>query len=99
MDADAAMKDFGLPVRTAAQYEAGGVLFLDDMIYGEPGGFWVRAKSAAEFVVMPAVPSPVIRLLVTNGASPNHVSIESGTFQRMLVMSPNQPELVEIPAI
>jgi hypothetical protein len=96
--ADAAMKDPGLPITAAAQYDSAGVLFLDEMVYAEPGGFWVRGKADAEFVVLPAVESTSIRILVKNGASPNQVSVESGTFQRLLMMAPDQEQPLEIPA-
>jgi hypothetical protein len=96
---DAAMKDPELPIRGAAQYDAAGVLFLDDMVYPEPAGFWVRGKSDAEFIVLPAVATSPVRLVVKNGGAwPNRVSIESGTFQRLLVMSPDEEQTLEIPA-
>jgi hypothetical protein len=100
--ADAAMKDPGIPIQSAAQYDAAGVLFLDDMTFPERDGFWVRGKSDAEFIVLlhngaAATPAP-LRLAVRNGAAPNQVSVESGTFQRLLVMAPDQEQTLEIPA-
>jgi len=67
------------------------------MTYVESEGFWVRGKADAEFMVLPASGGPV-KLLVRNGASPNHVSVESGTFQRLLVMAPGQEQELEVPA-
>jgi hypothetical protein len=97
---DGAVKDPGVAVRSAAQYPAAGVLFLDDMVFAEPTGFWVRGKDAAQFVVVadPARASDPIRMLVRNGASPNQVSVESGTYQKLLVMTPGQELNLEIPA-
>jgi hypothetical protein len=100
--ADAAVKDPGLPIRSAAQYPAAGVLFLDDMTYPERDGFWVRGQADAEFIVVPdngAAPPATVRCLVRNGASQNQVSVESGTFQRLLVMSPGQEQELEIPVV
>lgn len=94
---DAAMKDSGLAMRSGAQYPTAGVVFLDDMVYAEPDGFWVHGKQAAQFVVIPESPASSVRLLVRNGASPNQVSVESGVFQRLLIMAPGQEQLLEIP--
>jgi hypothetical protein len=101
LSVDGVVKDPGVPVRTAVRYPAAGVLFLDDMTYPERDGFWVRGKADAEFLVVPdnaAGPPATVRLLVRNGASQNQVSVESGTFQRLLVMSPGQEQELEIPA-
>ena len=98
---EGAVKDAGLPIRAAVQYPAGGVLFLDDMAYPEAEGFWVRGRESAQFVVFPVPGAPVtmtIRILIRNGASVNQVSVESGTFQRVLVLSPGQEQELEIPA-
>jgi len=96
--AEATMKDPGIPIKSAVQYDAAGVLFLDDMVSAEPAGFWVRGESDAEFIVLPAVRSGSIGLVVHNGPVPNQVSVESGTFQRMLVMAPDQEQTLDIPA-
>ncbi|TAK12134.1 MAG: hypothetical protein EPO35_11705 [Acidobacteria bacterium] len=96
---DGAVKDPGLPIRAASQYAAAGVLFLDDNAYPEKEGFWVRGRQDAQFVVVPdpSAPATVVRLLVRNGAAPNQVSVESGTFQRLLVMTPGQEQDIEVP--
>jgi hypothetical protein len=95
---DAPIEGSAAPVRAAVQYPAAGVLFLDDMAFVEKDGFWVRGKEAAQFVVVPATnDAATFKLLVRNGASPNQVSIESGTFQKLLIMSPGQEQELEIP--
>lgn len=96
--ADAGIKDPGFQMRSGAQYPTAGVIFLDDMVYAEPEGFWVHGKHAAEFVVLPAARSSSIKILVRNGASPNQVSVESGAFQRLLVMAAGQEQELEIPS-
>ncbi len=102
---DAKVPDSGLAIRAAVQYPAGGVLFLDDMAFPEETGFWVRGKEAAQFVVVPAAAAAAtagpatIRILVRNGASPNQVSVDSGTYQRLLVMTPGQEQELDIPAV
>ena len=69
------------------------------MTYPEAEGFWVRGRQDTQFVLVPDPSSgaATVRLLVRNGASPNQVSVESGTFQRLLVMTPGQEQELEIP--
>lgn len=95
---ETAVKDSGVPIRAAVQYPSAGVMFLDDMAFLEQDGFWVRGREAAQFLVVPANGGATIRMLVRNGASPNQVSVEAGTYQRLLVMTPGQEQELEIPA-
>ena len=88
-------------MRSAAHYGSSDVLFLDDQVFAEADGFWVRGRQAARFMLVPAVTGPVspltVAVLVRNGGAPNTVSIESGTFQRLLVMAPFQEVNVDVP--
>ena len=87
--------------RSAAHYGSSDVLFLDDQVFAEPDGFWVRGRQAARFLLVPAVTGPVspltARILVRNGGAPNTVTVESGTFQRLLMMTPFQELDVDVP--
>lgn len=92
-------------MRSAARLGGANVLFLDDKVWVEAEGFWVRGRDAARFAVLPMdasgapVPGGVVRLRVQNGGAPgNAISIESGTFQKMLLLEPFRDQEIEIPA-
>lgn len=90
-----------IPMRRAANFGNADALFLDDQVFVEKDGFWVAGKAAARFMLVPSVNSPVspltVRVLVRNGGAANIVTIESGTFQRLLQMAPYQELDVDIP--
>lgn len=90
-----------LAMRSAAHYGSSDVLFLDDQVFAEAPGFWVRGRQAARFLLVPSVTGPVspltVSILVRNGGVPNTVTIESGTFQRLLMLAPFQELDVDIP--
>ncbi len=91
----------GVSVRSTAHYGGSDFLFLDDQVFAEPQGFWVRGRSAARFLLVPSPTGPVspltVRVVIRNGGVPNTVTIESGTFQRLLVMSPFDEQDIDIP--
>lgn len=88
-------------MRSAAHYGATDVLFLDEQIYQESEGFWVRGRQAAKFVLESSTNSPVsplsVRVLVRNGGAANTVTIEAGSFQRVLPMTLFQEQEIDIP--
>ncbi|MBP8274494.1 MAG: hypothetical protein KAY59_08680 [Acidobacteria bacterium] len=90
-----------MAMRSAAHYGSTDVLFLDDQVYVETPGFWVKGRQAAKFVLVPSMTSPVspltVRVLVRNGAALNTVTIESGTFQRLLTLTSRQEVEIDIP--
>lgn len=90
-----------MAMRSAAHYGSSDVMFLDDQAYLEGDGFWVHGRSAAKFLLVPSSDSPVspltVKVLVRNGGARNTVTIESGTFQRLLVMTPFQEQEIDIP--
>jgi hypothetical protein len=87
----------GANVRSAAHYAAGDVLFLDGNVHAEPEGFWVRGKMAAEFVAAPEAAGSVVTLQLRNGTRANQVSVESGTFQRLLIFTPGETQSIDVP--
>ncbi len=97
-----------ITVRSAGHYGASDVLFFDDQVFadrsadgGPASGFWVKGREAARFMLVPSVTGPVspltVRVLVRNGGVANTVTIESGTFQRLLQMAPSQEQDIDIP--
>jgi hypothetical protein len=92
--------DAGLRVRAAAQFAGAGVIFLDDMAFVEADGFWVRGKETAEFLVVPSDSAAAnVKLFLRNGAVPNVISIESGTFQRLLNLQPGEERELSVPVV
>jgi hypothetical protein len=97
---ESAVTATGLRVRAAAQYRTSSVIFLDDMTFVEPDGFWVRGKQDAEFLVVPLASDAIaITLFLRNGAMPNVVSVESGLFQRVLTLEPGAERQLSVPVI
>lgn len=97
---EAAVPDAGLRVRAAAQFAGAGVIFLDDMAFVEADGFWVRGKETAEFLVVPSdSAAETVKLFLRNGAVPNVISIESGTFQRLLNLQPGEERELSVPVV
>jgi hypothetical protein len=90
-----------LVMRSAARYRDTDVLFLDDGAYAEESGFWLRGKSSTRFLLTreaAGAPGPAtIRILVRNGGAQNSVAVESGTYQRMLMMTPAQAVEIDLP--
>jgi hypothetical protein len=89
-----------MAMRSAAHYGATDVLFLDDQVC-RSAGFWVKGRRAAKFVLVPTMNSPVsplnVRALMRNGATSNTVTVESGTFQRLLTLAPREEIEIDIP--
>jgi len=97
-----------LTVASAGHYGASDVLFLDDRVFIDhavgqvaASGFWIRGRAATRFVLIPASNGPVtpltVHILVRNGGADNTVTIESGTFQRLLMLAPGQEQALDIP--
>ena len=98
---DAMPQREAVAMKSAAHYGSTDVMFLDDQVFLEGEGFWVHGRSAAKLMLVPSVNSPVspltVRILVRNGGARNTITIESGTFQRLLVLTPFQEQDVDIP--
>jgi hypothetical protein len=72
---------------SATEYGSAEVFFVDDAVFVESAGFWVRGGGSTEFVIATRAPSAAVELLLRNGAAPNQVSIEADRQSRRLVMS------------
>lgn len=90
-----------LQMRSAAHFGNADTLFFDDLVYVEKDGFWVKGRQATRFMLVPSVNSPVspltIRVLVRNGGVNNTVTVETGTFQKLLVMKPFEEQELDLP--
>lgn len=90
-----------LSMRSAAHFGSSDVLFMDDHVFAENEGFWVRGRDAARFVLVPSGATPVTplttRVLIRNGGNNNTITVESGTFQRVLTLDAFQERELDIP--
>lgn len=98
---DAMPQRDAIAMRSASHYGACDVLFFDEQVFAETDGFWVKGRQATRFMLVPSLNGPVspltVRVLVRNGGVRNTVTVESGTFQRLLTLAPGEEQDVDIP--
>ncbi len=74
-----------------ATLSADGLRFhaLDEEVYPDPAGFWIRKGSRASFAIeAQGAPLMEARVRIANGGVPNVVSVISGTFKESLSLEP-----------
>jgi hypothetical protein len=81
---------------TAVRYGASDVFFLDNEVFVEAEGFWVRGNATAE-VVMVAPGQGGISLLVRNGAVANAVVLDVGGRAQTYSLRPSEERVVDLP--
>lgn len=72
---------------------------LDENMWLEPGGAWVRGRASSQLAIQAADPSaspPVLR--VRNGAARNTVTLASGTWQQSWILDAGETRDVPLPA-
>jgi hypothetical protein len=84
------------PARSSAEFEGVQVAFLDDAVFVEPDGFWVRGGRMAALVVF-APGRQRVSLTLTNGAVNNPVTISFGEGTSELSMLPGAHDVRPIP--
>jgi hypothetical protein len=72
--------------------------FLDDHVFVEKTGFWVRGAERANVALRGEPEQRVIQLLVRNGSASNLVTIDSGTSRQRFALSGFQQRTVDLPA-
>jgi hypothetical protein len=65
----------GAAARSLAVYGDVRVFFLDDRVFVEPDGFWVKGGATAAIAVAAPPGARTVSLVLANGAAPNPVSI------------------------
>jgi hypothetical protein len=80
-----------------ARYGDTQVFFLDDGVFAEDDGFWVRGARSAEVVVATPVRSS-IELSCTNGAAANVVTVHAGAHREELSLTPNEMRSIALQA-
>ena len=73
------------------------MFFLDDGVFAEEDGFWVRGGRSAEVVVATAN-RPSIELTLTNGGAANVVTVQAGEHRELLSLGPRETRSVALPA-
>lgn len=74
-------------------YPQASVFFLDDNVFAEPAGFWIRRGRSSSFLVTPSGagrPSSALQLRTHCGPAANHVRITSAGVDDRLEFEPGQ---------
>ena len=71
-------------------------IHLDDNVYSEPAGFWVRGGRAASLQVSPNGAS-LLRVAIRNGAAPGPVTIEIDGRREVLELGSGETHEVTVP--
>jgi hypothetical protein len=86
--------------RSARRYGDTVVWYLDGNAFNEPQGFWVRGAADSTVILQPdQARRPAVRVLVRNGAAPNHVTLAlaDGSWREPLELAPGSEREVEVP--
>ena len=71
--------------------------FLDDNVFTEAGGFWVRGGAVAEMVLeAPEGPKASFSLMLQNGRTDNSVVIARGAEERRETFHPSETKTIEL---
>jgi hypothetical protein len=82
----------------AATWRGSTVWFLDDQVFVEPGGFWVRGTREARLQVEPAAGSAgVLALRLRNGGAANDVRLSAGAWRLDVRLAPGEEQAVDVP--
>jgi hypothetical protein len=79
-----------------ARYRDTQVFFLDDGVFADDDGFWVRGGRSAEIVVATPI-RPWVELSITSGAAANVVSVQAGAHHEEVSLTPNEMRSVALP--
>jgi len=77
------------PARSFERYGGVEVFFLNDAVFVERSGFWVRGRSEADFILAASAGEPV-SLLVQNGGAPNTVVVRTDGRTETLTLEPSE---------
>ncbi len=86
--------------RSLATVSAEGVRLhaLDDEVYSDAAGFWIRMASRAAFAIeLLSEESRGARILVANGGAPNVVTLDGETLQERFELAPWEERELDLP--
>jgi hypothetical protein len=76
------------PARSSLALPGVTIFFLDESVFSEGNGFWIRGADRARMVLHGASRAPV-RIAVTNGAQANHVTVDLNGDRRDMPLAPS----------
>ena len=76
------------------------MFFIDEAVFVEPTGFWVRGGAETQVVWSggPALAGRTRTLELQNGGAPNDVTVRMGGWQQTVALAPFQEHVVSLPA-
>jgi hypothetical protein len=83
--------------RRAVRYGDSVAYFLDDRAFPEPSGFWIGGARDTTFVLRADQARGALTLTLRNGAAPNHVLLESGSWRGDVGFGPGEERRIELP--
>jgi hypothetical protein len=95
----AADDDFpGVAAVQAARYGDVAVFAMSTSAYLEPGGWWVRPRERAPFILSREQTRALWRLVLRNGPRENRIKLEAGRWAQEVALAPGQEQVVDVPA-
>jgi hypothetical protein len=73
------------------------VFFLDDHVFPEADGFWVKGAQSADMVIAWDDPGRPVELRLANGTAPNAVVIEIAGIQKTMTLAASEVRRWEVP--
>ena len=83
--------------RRAVRYGSHVVFFLDENVFEEEAGFWVRGERAADLILMPSHASDDVTVFLRNGGVANDVELTSGDWRVELSLDPGDTRALSVP--
>jgi hypothetical protein len=80
----------------AARYGRSAVFFLNEAVYPEPNGFWVRGEATAPFAVQTSDGATGVALFLRNGPFPNVVSVRIDGTAQDLSLKPGEERTIAV---
>jgi hypothetical protein len=87
------------PVLSATRYGTVAAYFHDELIVGEPNGFWTHGRATTQVTFATDTASSTINVVVHCGPVPNRVTLAVPGWSETLVLEPGSTRPVAIPAV
>jgi hypothetical protein len=88
------------PVLSATRYGVATAFFHDDLVVGEPGGYWTRGGTTTQITYAADAESPeTINLVVHCGPVANRVTLATPGWEETLALEPGASRPVAVPTV
>ena len=88
------------PILSATRYGAVTTFFHDDLVVGEPSGYWTPGRTSTEVTFAADAGSPAtIDVLLHCGPVANRVTLKTPDWEQTLVLQPGEARPVAIPTV